>query len=110
MTLKQLIESEGYTVEYHPNPQNHVDAVGFPTQCPHIQCQLLTDKRIATSDFSWDAAYSASHEISEERFGFEHSADMFCEQANILARWIKKLAVSNEAFSIPQYGSRSSDS
>lgn len=36
---------------------------------------------------SWDHAYSVSHEIAEYAWNFEHTPQMFAEQANILAAW-----------------------
>ena len=45
---------------------------------------------IVCPDDSWDYAFSASHEIAEHRHGFAHTAEMFAEQANLLARWLKR--------------------
>jgi hypothetical protein len=40
----------------------------------------------------WDYAYSVSHEIVEHRHKFQHTPDMFAEQANLLARWLRQVA------------------
>lgn len=110
LSLKDLIEQEGYKVEYYVDPQSHPDAVGNPGKCPSASAQLLTNWRIAIKyTDGWDAAYSAAHEICEDRNGFVHSEAMFSDQANLLARWIKKLAHSYEARILFEYGGRGRD-
>ena len=49
---------------------------------------------VALSADVWDNAYSAAHEIAEHRHGFRHSDLMFCEQSNLLAKWLKQLSIS----------------
>src|SRR5690606_27663366 len=44
----------------------------------------------------WDFAYCVSHEIAEHRYGFQHSETMFSEQANILARWLRRATFARD--------------
>lgn len=69
---------------------------GLGTPFPGIGARAYqqTDGRlgIAVKDDCWDYAYSAAHEIAEVQYGFQHTADMFCMQANILNWWVRRLA------------------
>ncbi len=51
---------------------------------------------VVCPDDCWEYAYSASHEIAEHRRGFVHTAEMFADQANLLARWLKRATFQAE--------------
>jgi hypothetical protein len=88
--LSDAVRDEGYTLEVCAQPWHHAQRLGNPLKgAPAVVCE---DGVIACLEDSWDHCYSVAHEIAEAAYGFEHSADMFCRQANILARWAKQLA------------------
>lgn len=92
-TLSQAVEAEGYTLVVGnleeltrgPNPL-------VPLGNPQEGIVVCEGNIIVCQDDCWDDAYSVSHEIAEHRYNFEHSAEMFAEQANILARWVRRKA------------------
>jgi hypothetical protein len=91
-TLYDAVHSEGYSLVTFPRPWEHPDALG--SRVEGSQAQVCAHNRIACIGDSWDHAYSVAHEIAEHRNGFEHSARMFAEQANILARWCRRLGAA----------------
>ncbi len=90
MKLSDAIREEGYACRILKRPARVKGALG--TGFPYMRARVYENKDgsfgVALSSDTWDCAYSASHEIAEHRWGFNHSTDMFCEQANLLARWI----------------------
>lgn len=49
---------------------------------------MLPGRVLALRADDWRYAFAASHEIAEFHFGWVHSSDMYCLQANILSTWI----------------------
>jgi hypothetical protein len=100
LSIVEAILHEGYwprIVKYPARVKNGLGK-GFPYMQARVyelsRPKVLSNGQrfyfgIAIKDNSWDHAYSVSHEIAEHRWNFKHSADMFCEQANLLARWLR---------------------
>lgn len=90
-TLSEAVELEGYTLvlgnlEELSRGPNALRPLGVPQEGIAV-----CEGNIIVCDIDcWDNAYSVSHEIAEHRYNFAHSADMFAEQANILARWLRR--------------------
>jgi hypothetical protein len=98
MKLSDLVESEGWRFVVHPEP-SELDVLGDPPEPCTADTLVCVDDDgpfIAAAADTLDLVYSAAHEIAEHRHGFVHSADMFCEQANILANWCRRIAVTNQ--------------
>ncbi len=96
--LSDAISAEGYMVKFMQHPARVRGGLGtgfqymkarvFKLSCPKTLSGIKYHFGVALINESWDWAYSASHEIAEHRWGFKHSADMFCEQSNLLSRWL----------------------
>jgi hypothetical protein len=90
--LSSAVRAEGYAFRVLKNPARVRGGLG--TGLPYMQARVYETARgklgIACKANSWDHAYSVSHEIAEHRWGFSHTADMFCEQANLLALWLRE--------------------
>lgn len=91
-SLFDAVRRQGYEPVLCAAPAEHPDALGLPE--PGCQAAVLRDLRLALVEDGWDVAYSAAHEIAEDRYSFQHSAEMFAEQANILSSWLRALAAS----------------
>lgn len=95
MKLSDAIANEGYGFFISENPGREDGVVGDPPMRGVMAAALVRERlrsgivenKIACIADSWDLAYAASHEIAEHRHDFKHSAEMFCTQSNILARW-----------------------
>jgi hypothetical protein len=91
-TLFDALRDEGYEPFVSKHPWRKPGALGSPGSFQYAA--VLSGRRIAVLGDNWDYAYAASHEIAEQMWGFQHSAEMFCQQANLLHVWIKDLAVN----------------
>lgn len=95
MKLSDLVEAEGYRFVVHPQPWT-LDVLGDPPNPKAARVLACRDEHgdvfIAATGDCMDYVYAASHEIAEHRHGFEHTAEMFCAQANLLARWLRVVA------------------
>lgn len=100
MTLVEAIRLEGYETQIVDRLDSVDGGLGTSFPCMDARVYRLSSPRIlpngrkiyfgiALLADSWDHAYGASHEIAEHRYGFSHTAKMFCEQANLLARWLR---------------------
>lgn len=98
--LAAFARSEGFELVPYHDPEQHPDALG--ERVPAARAQLLTGNRIAVPDFAIDHAYSVAHEIAEARCGHEHTVEVFSEQANILARWLKRAVTTPSREGPPQ--------
>lgn len=90
MNLSEAVEAEGYRLVVDPEPWARPDVLGNPHEpelWPHCVLLCVGNILAATGD-GWDWAYSAAHEIAEDRCGHEHTAEMWAEQAGLLGRWI----------------------
>lgn len=85
ISLFAAIRAMGWSPVQHSAPGRHPDGLGSTHW--RATARVLSGGRIAVKSDSWEHAYSASHEIAESIHGFRHSAQMFCDQANILAAW-----------------------
>lgn len=84
MTLGELSKAEGYRLT--------IDAERCAGS-PNDGARYLGEGLIAVPEDSFDYAYAVSHEIAEHRCGYRgHTAGVFCEQANVLARWVRAIA------------------
>lgn len=89
--LSHAVRLHRYKLVLCKRPHRHRDRIGNPDA--DSSAALLTGRRIAVPVDSWDYAYAAAHEIAEHVCGFDgHSAEMFCEQANILSIWCRYLS------------------
>jgi len=93
LRLSDAVRAEGYDFTVDPQPWTRTDITGNPDQPETFHALLCGNTLVATSD-SWDWAYGASHEIAEDRHGHHHTERMWCEQANILAKWCRTLATA----------------
>lgn len=93
MKLSYAIRNEGFLCKVVKHPSRVKGGLGKGFACMRARVYRSANGQlgIAIVADSWDYAYSASHEIAECEYGFKHTADMFCQQANILSRWIKDL-------------------
>ena len=90
MNLSDLIVSEGFEFLIDAQPGLLPAAMGKSD--PGYCCAHYLgpgEFAIVCDTDSIRHAYSASHEIAELKHDFKHSVEMFCSQANILARWCK---------------------
>lgn len=89
MKLSQAVRDEGFAFKVVKHPARVSGGLGKGFS--YMKARVYRSKNgtigIAACSDSWDNAYSVSHEIAEYDYGFNHSADMFCMQANLLARW-----------------------
>jgi hypothetical protein len=88
MKLSDAVRAEGFAFRVLRRPNSVKGALGTGT--PHQQARVYrcgSRLGIACKADSWEHCYSVSHEIAESRHGFRHTELMFCEQANLLARW-----------------------
>lgn len=84
-SLSEAVASEGWKLEVRANLDTE-DGLG--TYSPDMVARACRGFILAILDDSWQWCYAAAHEIAEAQHGFDHSARMFAEQANILARWL----------------------
>lgn len=89
-TLFDAIRDHGYIPVIHSRPERAKGALGSPA--PGAYAAILSGRRIAVKADSWQYVYAVTHEIAEHIWGFEHSKEMFCEQANMLAEWLQAVA------------------
>lgn len=94
MKLSEAIRLQGFQCKIMKHPARVRGGLGKGFAHMQARCYRNGNGQLgmAIMGDSWDHAYSASHEIAEWEYGFNHSADMFCMQANILARWIRLIA------------------
>lgn len=96
LTLSDLVRSEGYDFLVDPEPWKREDVVGNPKNPQTFSALLCRDAYgsfIRCVADNLDHAYDCSHEIAEARHGHgHHTAEMFCEQANILAGWVREVS------------------
>ena len=95
VTLSDVVHQEGYTLRLASEPWREPDALGHPGA--DSGAAVCAGQVIACRADCWDYAYCCAHEIAEATYGFQHSADMFSYQANVLARWLKAVASAGEA-------------
>jgi hypothetical protein len=90
--LSDAIRDEGVVFRILKHPARVKGGLG--TGQAHMQARIYRRRDgglgLACLADSWDHAYSASHEIADQRHGFRHSDMTFCEQANLLARWHRR--------------------
>lgn len=94
-TLREAIEAEGFEVKITTNLYDLRGGLGEYFDDMFARAYKIGDKPgVAIVEDNWGGAvvFSAAHEIAEYRKGFQHTAEMFCEQCNILTRWIETLA------------------
>lgn len=85
--LSELVEKEGFQLLVGDwKTMNDIKPLGEPGD---NLCTVCEGSTIVAPEDSFDYCYDVSHEIAEFRCGFKHSAKVFIEQANILARWLK---------------------
>lgn len=90
--LSDAVRDEGaaFRVVKHPARVRGGLGKGSARMAARVYQRRCGGLGIACVGDSWDHAYSVSHELAEERCGFRHSELMFCEQANLLARWHRR--------------------
>jgi hypothetical protein len=91
LTLIDLVQQEGYTIVFDPNPQGREDALGNTGWQRMASAQLCKNKVIAVTEELENASYCIAHEIAHDKRGFDDEKEVLCEQADILARWVNKL-------------------
>jgi hypothetical protein len=94
-TIRQALADEGFEVVLFPSPPAHPDALGDRSCC--TVSMLLTGNRIALGDETWMVCYGAAHELAHglalrAEKGWDHTDDLWSVQADLLSRWVKKLA------------------
>lgn len=94
-TLRQALEIEGFELVVYASPPDHPDGLGNRKCC--VNSMLLEGNRIALWDETWMACYGASHELAHglalrNGEGWDHSDELWSVQADLLARWLKRLA------------------
>ncbi len=89
-SLADAVELEGYTLQVRESLDGP-DGLGTLLD-PTMTARACLNRVIAVrpGGDEWCNAYSVSHEISEVEYNFQHSVDMFCYQANLLARWHRR--------------------
>lgn len=95
LTPRDLLALEGFELVVDPHYSQRPDIMGNP-ECCHVGI-LLTGYRYAAVDECWMIVYGAAHEIAHMRAlergrGWDHDEDLWSEQADILARWVRKVA------------------
>ena len=91
MKLSEAVELEGYHLVIGDVAMLRDGPDGYrPLGEPVDGVAICADGVVICPNDCWDWAYSVSHEIAEHRHGFRHTAEMFAEQANILARWLRR--------------------
>jgi hypothetical protein len=90
-TLFDLAKKEGYTLVIDPNPQGRPDALGNTGWQRVASAQLCKGNIIAVTEDLPNATYCISHEIAHGKVGFNEEKQVLCEQASILAGWVKTL-------------------
>lgn len=88
--LSDAVAQFGWKLEVHQNLSQLKNGLGEFS--PGMTARACSNRVLAVKGDSWDYAYSASHEMAEATWGWVHSADMFCEQANIMAIWLRQLS------------------
>lgn len=100
MNLSDLVLAEGYGFLVTPAPHLRVDVLGNPPGRETFSALVCNDwvdgPYIACLGDFWDHVYSVSHEIAEQQRGFKHTCETFEYQANVLARWCRRLGFENE--------------
>jgi hypothetical protein len=94
MKLSEAVRNEGFCFKIVKHPARVSGGLG--KGFAYMKARVYRNKNslvgIAACSDTWDNAYSVSHEMAEYEYGFNHSADMFCMQANLLARWCTRLS------------------
>lgn len=89
--LSDAVRADGFTFVVRKSPARVKGGLG--TGVPYMAARVYRARDgsmgVACKADCWDHVYSVSHEIAESRWGFKHSADMFCEQANLLTKWLR---------------------
>lgn len=88
--LSELVESEGFEFKVEANLRELRGGLGtwFEDMIARAYKASRLKFGVACKGDDLHYAYSASHEIAEVRHKWVHSSEMFCEQANILAKWV----------------------
>lgn len=100
LTLKDLVEREGYQLVIDDDAPDHPDALGTP-QRDELCAQACRGNIIRMPSHLLEhgeanAWYPVSHEIAEDRTDFHgHSQKLWREQLNILSRWCARLSAAN---------------
>jgi hypothetical protein len=94
-TMRDALAAEGFELVVYDKPTEHPDALGDRECC--VVSMLLTGNRIALWDESWMPCYGAAHELAHALAlrngkGWDHTEDLWSVQADLLARWVKRLA------------------
>lgn len=94
MRLSDLIKASGYYCRVTEDLKRLPGALG-EFSFDEMQARLYRTPSgrygVAILEDDMGCMYSAAHEIAEGVYGFDHSADMFCMQANILYRWAQAI-------------------
>lgn len=88
LTLSRAVLTEGFALVIDPSPNGRADRIGDAGAGAFAQ--LCSGTVIACKADSWDYAFAVSHEIAEARCP-GHSEGTWTEQANVLARWCRRL-------------------
>lgn len=93
LTLKELVELEGWRYLEMEEPSEHPAALGSPQTDPLCYAQACAGNLLAVKPGSdGHAFYAAAHEIAEARHDFcDHAQHVWREQCQILARWCRHL-------------------
>ena len=93
MTLKDLVELEGWRYVEMDDPSEHPGRLGSPQTDPLCYAQACAGNVLAVQPgHEGHAFYAAAHEIAEARHDFSgHTQHVWREQNNILARWCRHL-------------------
>jgi hypothetical protein len=90
MKLSEAVRREGYQfVEGDIREQASGAQPPTPLETPTEGIVVCEGRVVVCHADCWDYAYSVSHEIAEHRHQFQHTPEMFAEQANLLARWLR---------------------
>jgi hypothetical protein len=91
MKLSDAVCREGYEFTVRMSPWKVTGGLGSdqPGWARLYVNNEGTQYGIACVADEWDYAYSVTHEIAEHRHGFQHTAEMFAEQCNLMQRFLK---------------------
>jgi hypothetical protein len=95
ITLSTLVADLGYHLVVDPNPSERPDGLG--DVIAGAVARVCRDNVVACMADSFDHAFSVAHEIAEQRRGFVHGEETFCDQANILAGWLRRVTMERDA-------------
>ncbi len=102
ITLRDLVEREGYSLEEDPGAADRADAKGTP-QRDELCAQACEGNVIAIRPTVPEGLryYPISHEIAEDRCGHTgHHQGMWREQLNVMARWLRIVMDDNRRLSL----------